>query len=268
MAETTVAPGGGGGPNFLIDAKAGLDKTLSSESVFEAANFVNQQVHRVKHTAEEGHWSFRVFSFFGGCTMIVTSVFDWVNYLLHLAPIHALIAFYVVIFGIMTCILEGRRFLPITLVVVQQKRLHEQARFLKFVWGRGILYFFAGSLQFSHMTFLNMISGGFMMFLGVASIIIGRNTAKKLALLKASITDEEVLRNLFNENDVNGDGLLTQTSFASLVNKLGLQLNYNELEAAFSTIDKDNDQRISYEDFKVWWTTFDSANTTKAQFGV
>ena len=124
--------------------------------------------------------------------------------------------------------------------------------FLLLRWGRGLLFVFAGSLQFSHWSMLNVIVGGTMMVLGLISIGTGRRAADKLGQLRQSIPDENALQRNFTAHD-SLNGFLSMHDFISMVGSLGLEFGPNETEAAFAAIDKDNDGQISYEDFKTWW---------------
>ena len=160
-------------------------------------------------------------------------------------------------FGIIICILEGRMFVPET--HKYQQKFITYAKLLKYVWGRGLFYFFAGTLQFSQMRILDMASGSFMIFVGIISLVVGNRTSKKLTLLSESIAgDEEKLWEKFEQYDTDRDDFLQQQDFAELVHDIGLNLDNNEHIAAFATIDADDDGKISFADLKSWWSGFNS----------
>lgn len=235
---------------------------VSMQNVASAATFVNEQVGKVRQLAEEGPLSFRVLAFLGGVAMIVTSVLDWVGEIFAFKLLRCLISIYTFLFGIVICILEGRTFVPET--HKYQQKLVGFAKILQYVWGRGLFYFFAGALQFSQMRILDIASGGFMIFVGIVSLIVGNRTAKKLHKLSESISDEQNLLEKFTQFDLDKDDYLEQNDFAELVAEMGLDLDHNELVAAFSTIDADDDQKISFEDFKTWWTGFSYKSAPEA----
>ena len=140
-----------------------------------------------------------------------------------------------------------------------QQKFITYAKLLKYVWGRGLFYFFAGTLQFSQMRILDMASGSFMIFVGIISLVVGNRTAKKLTLLSESIAgDEEKLWDKFVQYDTDRDDYLEQQDFAELVHDIGLNLDNNEHIAAFATIDADDDGKISFADLKSWWSGFNS----------
>ena len=217
----------------------------------EAGQALKSTANKIIHQAEEGPLPLRVVSFLGGVAMIAASIIDAFRGVWNADVIHIMVSAYVCLFGLLICILEGAEFLP-SWVVSIQAALHAQARFLRFRWGRGVLFFFAGSLQFSHWSVLNVIVGGIMMLLGLISIGTGRRAADKLAELRRSIPDENALQRNFTAHD-SLNGFLSANDFVSLVGSLGLEFGPNETEAAFAAIDLDNDGQISYEDFKQWW---------------
>lgn len=217
----------------------------------EAGQAITSTATNIIHQAEKGPLPLRVVSFLGGVAMIVVSILDAFRGVFNADVIHIMVSAYVCLFGAIICILEGAEFLPSWAVSVQAA-LHAQARFLRFRWGRGVLFFFAGSLQFSHWSILNVIVGGIMMLLGLISIGTGRRAADKLGELRRSIPDENALQRNFTAHD-SLNGFLGVNDFVSLVGSLGLEFGPNETEAAFAAIDLDNDGQISYEDFKQWW---------------
>ena len=221
------------------------------ERAVEAGTYVKDTASKIIHQAEKGPLPLRVVAFLGGVAMIAASIIDAFHGVWHGDVIHIMVAVYVCIFGAMICILEGAEFLPSWIIAIQAT-LHDQARFLRFRWGRGVFFFFAGSLQFSHWSLLNIIVGGIMMVLGLISIGTGRRAAGKLGELRKSIPDENALQRNFTAHD-SLNGFLSFDDFISMVGSLGLELGQNEMEVAFAAIDIDNDGQISYDDFKMWW---------------
>lgn len=250
------------GTRDSVEGGSGLDIA----SMGKAASFVNEQVGKVRQMATEGPLSFRVLAFLGGVAIIITSVLDLLGEIFHLSVIKAVVSVYTFIFGVFICILEGRTFVPETLKY--QRKIVSLAKFLKFVWGRGIFYFFAGSLHFSQMGFLNMVSGGFVCFVGIISIITGWSTASKLKQMRESLSTQSALNEKFNRHDDDHDGFMDSTNFAEFVKDMGLELDHNELVAAFATIDKDDDEKISLEDISLWWNGFQATSVREASLMV
>ena len=221
-----------------------------------AVSAVGTTASRVRTMAQEGPLSFRVLAFLSGILMVVASVFDFLRGLLRINVTHVVVSVFVCGFAFLMIVLEGRGFVPELILDRFQTRIYENAKFLRFISGRGVLYFFAGVLQFSHWSFLNMVSGGVAMFIGFLFVTVGRSTAPKLSDLRAAVgTTEAELAGRFSDYDRDGDGFLSQADFDAMVEGLNLSQGFssNELVAAFCTVDTDDDGRISFEEFKMWW---------------
>ena len=132
------------------------------------------------------------------------------------------------------------------------------------VSGRGAMYTGVGLLQCSVFHPLNLFVGLFTAIVGLYMIKIGQNAAKSLSTLKTSITDEKSLLAAFQANDQNGDGVLEMFEFDGVLLQLGLELDQDELDAAFSSIDTNNDKKIVYDEFRMWW----KACTADAESGI
>jgi len=132
-----------------------------------------------------------------------------------------------------------------------EQGITKYALFLKFVWGRGCLYFVAGTLQLAQHSLVDVVSGGFMCFVGVTYIIVGRKTAQKLAELRN--TSEETLKSKFAQADLERSGTLTQTQFQNMTRSLGVEMNLRETESAFLQLGKDANEELTYEECQNWW---------------
>jgi len=215
-------------------------------------------VANVRKVAEDGPLSFRVLAFLGGALMMITSVLSALSDVLTFSVMSCLISVYTFLFGFFIVILEGKMFMPVRSIGGFQEKLFSWVKCLQFVWGRGLLYIFAGSLQMSEMNFVNMVSGGYMCFVGVISLLVGRSSSNKLAKLRKSIADEAVLQQKFKKHDKDMDNVLNLLEFQGFISDLGLMMDHNELVAAFSNIDHHDTGKISLEEFKTWWSGFES----------
>jgi hypothetical protein len=136
------------------------------------------------------------------------------------------------------------------------------AKFLEYTWGRGVLFFFSGSLQITNFNMLDWAVGGFMMFVGVTAIIVGMATAKDLRLFKFSIKDEADLKAKWATYDSNGDGQLDVKEVTLFVKEAGVDMNRNEIAATYMTLDKNFDDKISFEEMFYWWKAADEKGNT------
>lgn len=238
--------------------------TTEKVSVASVTQTAKNTVYKIESMAQEGPLSFRVLGFLGGLFMMFTSAWSIITRVIVLSPITALISAYTFLFGFFIVILEGKVFIPP--LAHFQRRLFFYAHFLSFVSGRGLLYFFAGSLQLSQWHFWEIISGGFMCAIGILSLLTGRASYTKMQQLRMSISDEAFLYQKFKEHDVNADTFLDISEFENLIKDLlstgnngeAEMMNNNELEAAFAMIDRDDNRKISLDDFKTWWSNYEA----------
>ena len=62
------------------------------------------------------------------------------------------------------------------------------------------------------------------------------------------------LRETFDLNDRNGDGVLDFEEFAGLMLELDPAMARNEARIGFEEIDADRDGAIGFDEFVAWWT--------------
>ena len=61
------------------------------------------------------------------------------------------------------------------------------------------------------------------------------------------------LREDFNFNDLNHDGMLTLGEFIRFMSKLDPQISPEECRIGFDEIDTNRDGAIEFDEFTVWW---------------
>jgi len=249
----------------LGNAKNVISSVMNKENASAAAAYVQDKAEMLRRMTTEGNLSIRVMAFLGGVAMVVTNFLSLFGRFITLRFLSFLICIYTFLFGILICALEGKSFAVPTFI---SERIRKYALFLDYVWGRGGLYFFAGSLQFSQWTVIDIIVGGFMCFVGATYIIVGKSTATKLSELRKSMYSERVLKEKFREQDTTNTGKLNLMQFKLLTESLGLALNVHELHTAFSVVDKNQNDSISYEEFDAWWKQWDFDSPQSAQLNV
>lgn len=165
-----------------------------------------------------------------------------------------MIAVYGIIFGVIITMLEA----PGPCSQKLQSGIRYHAKFLEFVWGRGALYFFVGSLQFANWNMLDWAVGGLMMFTGATAIGVGIAASRDLKLLKFSIKDEATLKAKWAQHDVDNSGHLDVKELTEFVNDADVPMSRNEIAATYLALDKNFDEKISYEEFYAWWMAADA----------
>ena len=73
---------------------------------------------------------------------------------------------------------------------------------------------------------------------------------------KRKPNDEELdeLRETFDYNDRDGDGLIELDEFATMLDELEADLSAAETRVGFKDIDTNHDGRIDFGEFVAWWT--------------
>jgi hypothetical protein len=229
--------------------------TFTKENLEAAGTYTKEKAIELKKETQDGDHSLKLLALIGGFACVVVGVLELVSRFLRLDIVGALIDCYIIVLGLIVIVLEGKNKLLSARFV---ERIHKYALFLKFLWGRGVLYFVVGTLQLYQIDLLNLISGGYMCFVGVLYILVGRRTANKLKTLKKYIYSEDTLRTKYQEANIEGDGL-NLSQFRGLCFNLGLDVTRRETEAAFDYIStKSNGDKLSYEDFQAWWNESDA----------
>jgi hypothetical protein len=207
---------------------------------------------------EHGPFRFRHACLLGGANMILCNFIDWNDDQTYYAVydrtlMFILVSTYIWVFGLFIVTMEmkpfGKRLSVFHRIVL------DFVYMLRFTWGRGIIYFFSGSLQLSLWTRWNIVAGGIMMFLGLVSIIMGRMASHKLKRLVREIGDKMNLSSTFDAADNNRDGYLNVYEFKDFLNLLGVSLNKDELIHLFMAIDRDSDRRLTYDELLYWYAT-------------
>jgi len=133
--------------------------------------------------------------------------------------------------------------------------------FLKYIWGRGIVYVIAGNLQFAQGGLFNWIVGAYVMFVGVVYIAVGRSSAKKLSALKHNLFSEATIKAKFKKADTKGEGTINLEQFGTLCDSLDLDMTKREKEAIFFHLDTSDDDLLSLEEFQAWWNNYDASDS-------
>jgi len=213
-------------------------------------------VYDMQYLVEEGPLSFRSFGFLGGFFMILASLLDFVE--TEEDAYARLVSFNLMLIGVVAIQIEGRPFhmqIPFVYDI-----LCLFFSFLKYVWGRGFLYFLAGCFQFFLFTKYNMISGVYFMLLGSFSIVFGYRASVRLAAIRNSITNKDEIKFMFHSFDKDRDGYLNTNEFREMLMAMDQGLDHNDFVAAMSAVDIDNNQMVSYEDFEVWWEGYNDCD--------
>jgi COPI associated protein/EF-hand domain pair len=230
---------------------------LSKENLDAASTAVQAKWNQVKNAAQEGNISLRVLALVAGVVLTVTAAFGLLGKLLTLHIFQSFLEMYTLLLGIIMLLLESPK--QLQLPESWQQSLYHYALFLKFVWGRGILYFVAGTLHLSQSSglfdLITIAVGGYVTLVGVIFIVTGYSTSGKFSEIRSKLYNEDTLRQKFNEADTGGKKALTLEQFQDLITKgLDIPMSKAETQIAFQHLDKDNNGVVAYDEVKLWWS--------------
>jgi Ca2+-binding EF-hand superfamily protein len=132
-------------------------------------------------------------------------------------------------------------------------------RFLDTVAGRGVFYFFVGSLAVCSwqkglglFQLLAVFAGLGVMALAVVNVIVGLRANSALSEIRGKIAENE-LQDAFRTADADGSGELDMAELANMIEKLGVKLDHGQWEVLVSQLDRDNSGTVSFAELKRWW---------------
>ena len=239
-------------PNQQVDPMAQFaSNVFTLENLGKAGSAAKEKAIELKNQAQDGDHSLRILGFLGGLTMTIVSFVEVIPKIGEFNLFGAVIEIYTLALGIVAMILEGKDFVLSQAAV---SKIHKYALFLKFLWGRGALYFLCGTLELNELDFWNVLSGGYMCGVGVLFLLVGRRTAIKLKSLRKSLYSEQTLHHKFSQADIDAEGGLNLRQFRTLTISLGLDMTRRETEAAFAHMHhEESGEKLTYDEFRTWW---------------
>lgn len=204
------------------------------------------------HATTKGTYFVRIL---GVCTclgLVVSSLFiceDWVE-LRRFDVAELLTSVVSTVLGLIGMLLETNTLFDIGNM---KRGIISFAPSLERVSGRGFMYIYCGTLQVLVRSSVFMLSGAFALAAGGFMVYTGQQAEMKLGILKRVLSDDEsILVEMFRKKDSNMDGMLERWEFDRLIASMYLELNEEELKAAFDAIDVNKDNKIAYDEFRVW----------------
>lgn len=247
--------------NTLQELRDSATQLFTKQNADQAVDYLQDQSQRLSNTVSEGSLSMRLLAFLGGIAMVVLGVMNFLDKLLRLQLIWFLIEFYTILLGLLAIVLEGN----FAFSAGFERKLRKYALFLDFVWGRGFIYFVAGTLEMAVWRPLNVAIGFYMCVVAATYIFMGYQSAKKLSALRRALYTEEELLEKFQNADIEQRGTLNFDQFKLLLNSFNLDLTTPEAETTFREVERSADGRISFDEFKDWWGSWSLDPTQNAQ---
>lgn len=213
-------------------------------------------------SSTQGVTTVRILALAAGMGFIACTTQSWISWILqhHFSFLELAVSITNLGVGICSFLLESN----FSFCEGLKQKLISKAAPLGQVSGRGSMYAAAGLIQCAVFHALHLLVGLFAAAVGVYMIQVGNKAIESINTLRTSITDENALLEAFQSNDWNGDGVLEMFEFDGLILALGIELDSDELDAAFCAIDTNNDKKIVYDEFRVWWKEC----TSEAEVGI
>lgn len=221
---------------------------LTPTNFAEAKDFATQQAGEFRRNLDEGSMSLRLMALLGGVGMIVVSSLGILGDVITFRWVAVIFQVYALAFGCLMLVLESGQ--QLSCFKKLETGLYKHASFLRYVWGRGLIYFFAGTLMISLGDFFDLVVGLYVCLVGLIFFVVGRTAVKKLSDLRRSALPTSDLQEKFAMADTDGKGSLNLDQFRHLINGLGMDLTKREVESTFVLFGVN---RITYEQFMQWW---------------
>ncbi|KAG7363808.1 hypothetical protein IV203_027169 [Nitzschia inconspicua] len=230
----------------------------TNQSGLSATELAAGQLMHWKTQAEEGPLVVQSMAFVLALATSVTTLYPIIMIPTYWNVSNWIVAFHTVNLCILIMVFELRRY-GLSLKGSFHIRAKIRAVFsryfniLRLVWGRGLLYVFAGSMNMAGGWPVAVYTGIPLAVVGIWAIFWGARASFNLDRLRSSVTDEVYLWTKFDDVDDDGDEMIGVDGFSSLVWSLGLEVNDKYTYETFLLIDKDKNGLISFDDFKGWW---------------
>jgi len=237
-----------------LSKAAGLISALTSASggadqANKAMEYTRAEINSIVKYAEEGDWTWKLLGMFGGLGMMATGSLSFLGHFFLFNYFGAILDVYIVLFGILSIILEYKEsILPARWV----DNLKVEAKFMYKPYGRAVLYIFFGVLLVSQGAFLYTLLGVYLCGIGALVLYYATQAQKALDAFKAKKLSSWQLKSEYDKVDKNHNGL-TPGELAKIITKFGCSMSENEVAAAIGLLDKDSSGRVTYDEFQKWY---------------
>eukprot|EP00978_Attheya_sp_CCMP212_P026904 scaffold89330_cov53-Attheya_sp.AAC.1 len=226
---------------------------MTPQNVSEANTFAKDGVAEFQQNVHQGHLSLRFLVLLGGLSMVIVSIrsfaLDMVDLNWYWVP--ALFDLYTLSLGMLIIILEfdGRQ---LKFFKGVESGLYKNALFLKYVWGRGVLYFVVGTLQMSQQDIASVVVGLYVCVVAITFVLVGQMAAaRQLEELRRASSPHQ-LQVLVATRSVESKASISIEQFQNLTNNLGVTLTRQEVEKAFLPHEFDSQGRVRSEAVQKW----------------
>jgi hypothetical protein len=241
----------------LTQVTSAVSSLWTHERTLQARSVAAARATDLRTSFETGHFSLRLLALVGGVALAGSAVWGLVTHLLTFHVTNLLLQVYTLALAALILVLESRQ---LSLPEPWLSKVVKYALFLKFIWGRGLLYVVAGSLHTATAETVSIFSfhtlvGLYLTLLGLVFIVLGYRTAQKLAAAGQRSINNLALQRHFRAADVDHSGQLTAAQFADLCARLELEptLSPRETEICFLYLDTEDRGTLSMADVAAWF---------------
>jgi len=156
------------------------------------------------------------------------------------------------IFTIMFCLalalveISWLSWAPRFLVLNFRLKLFKKFNFLTRAWCKGMLIIYIGSIMLAKWERFDILSGVYMLVIGVLFIIYGFFAERKMKRLKGQAVS-------FASVDKNNDGKIDMQELQAAASTAGMPMSNSELYLAFALLDTDGDGVVSVKEFQQYF---------------
>lgn len=150
------------------ESKPLLDSATATSAAVTGAGILNASAQHIRDARADGPLTFRVLGFLGGIAMVISNALAITERFFGFNWGRCIIAIYGVFFGLVIFLMDAP--LPVMCSARLQNSIRYYFKFLEFTLGRGVFFFFVGSLQITNFNMLDWAVGGYMMFVGFVAV--------------------------------------------------------------------------------------------------
>jgi len=218
---------------------------IADEETPLLANKIKPQNPGQRSLKAAGYLSLRLLFFIGCMGTTIILVLELITTLIHIFQFVQDI--YTILFCLSLAVVEmcWCPWVPKLLLFNLRRKLFRTFNFLTRAWGKGISSIYIGCIMLTKLRPLFLLSGAYMLGVGLLFLIFGRIVEKKMQRL----TDKQILLTLVHQNR---DGKIDINELEAAAKAAGMPLTNCEVQLAFALLDTNGDGFISIKELEYY----------------
>jgi len=234
-----------------------IKSNIDSDKAKEIASQAFFRMKEISQKAIDGDLNIRLLAILSAVCVLVTSITSITGRLITLHFVNAVIDFYTACFCLIVISIETNEkdciYFGGSIIRSIHGFMSKNFQFFDHITGRGVFYFFIGTLKITQPGLFSLLSGILMSVIGAMYCYFGHRASQVLKKSQVQFRSKEELKLLFHDTDHDNSGTIDLDEFKCLIQVLGLQLNKREMELAFMIMDKTQSQTIGFDEFTEFW---------------